>query len=140
MRALSRRALAVRSGLGAGARPVRVGGVARGQGSEARIPSLLLLHPAADRLAARQLVAGDVVNALRDQNVQVAAGQPDLGPSANGRGPDSRLDNLLHLFGRRRRGDRFAGFACLWWVAHNCWDVSIYVGDARSRVLPLLGR
>lgn len=38
-----------------------------------------------------------------------------------------------------RRGDRFAAFACLWWTAHSCWDVSIYIGDARSRVLPLLG-
>ena len=27
-----------------------------------------------DRLAARELTAGDVVNALREQNVQVAAG------------------------------------------------------------------
>jgi len=38
-----------------------------------------------------------------------------------------------------RRRDGFAAFVCLWWVAHNLWDVSVYVGDARARALPLLG-
>ncbi len=38
-----------------------------------------------------------------------------------------------------RRRDPYAAAVCLWWVAHNCWDVSIYVGDARTRALPLLG-
>ncbi len=37
-----------------------------------------------DRLASRNLTAPDVVNALRDQNVQVAAGQVGQPPSANG--------------------------------------------------------
>ena len=39
-----------------------------------------------DRLAARDLTAGDVVNALREQNVQVAAGS--LGSGAGARRPD----------------------------------------------------
>jgi hydrophobic/amphiphilic exporter-1 (mainly G- bacteria), HAE1 family len=37
-----------------------------------------------DRLAARKLTAGDVVNALRDQNVQVAAGQVGQPPARQG--------------------------------------------------------
>ncbi|MGE3840961.1 MAG: efflux RND transporter permease subunit [Vicinamibacterales bacterium] len=37
-----------------------------------------------DRLAARQLTASDVVNALRDQNVQVAAGQVGQPPARTG--------------------------------------------------------
>ena len=38
-----------------------------------------------------------------------------------------------------KRGDKHAAFTCLWWVAQNFWNVSIYIGDARSEVLPLVG-
>ena len=37
------------------------------------------------RLAARQLTAGDVVNALREQNVNVAAGSVGDSPARTGR-------------------------------------------------------
>ena len=37
-----------------------------------------------DRLAARKLTAGDVVNALREQNVQVAAGSLGQAPAPSG--------------------------------------------------------
>lgn len=35
-----------------------------------------------------------------------------------------------------RRGDRYAAGAVLWWVAQNCWNISVYAADARSRRLP----
>lgn len=38
-----------------------------------------------------------------------------------------------------RRGDRYAAGAVLWWVAQNCWNISVYAADARSRRLPLVG-
>jgi hypothetical protein len=38
-----------------------------------------------------------------------------------------------------RRGDRYGGAVCLWWVAQNCWNVSVYVADARLEELPLVG-
>lgn len=38
-----------------------------------------------------------------------------------------------------RRGDRHAASVCLWWVAQNCWNISVYVADARARELPLVG-
>lgn len=38
-----------------------------------------------------------------------------------------------------RRRDRFAAAVCLWWVAQNCWNVSVYVADARTQELPLVG-
>lgn len=37
------------------------------------------------------------------------------------------------------RRDRFGAAVCLWWVAQNCWDVAIYVADARAQELPLVG-
>jgi len=49
---------------------------------ERRYAMRLWLDP--DRLAARQLVAGDVVSALRSQNVQVAAGQVGQQPAVPG--------------------------------------------------------
>ena len=36
-------------------------------------------------------------------------------------------------------GDRFAASVLLWWVAQNCWNISNYVKDARSQLLPLVG-
>jgi hypothetical protein len=38
-----------------------------------------------------------------------------------------------------RRGDRHAASVALWWVAQNCWNVSVYVRDARAQALPLVG-
>ena len=38
-----------------------------------------------------------------------------------------------------RRGERYNAAVCLWWVAQNCWNVSVYVADARTRALPLVG-
>jgi len=38
-----------------------------------------------------------------------------------------------------RRGDRDAAAVCLWWVGQNCWNISVYVADARAQDLPLVG-
>ncbi len=38
-----------------------------------------------------------------------------------------------------RRADRHAASVALWWVAQNCWNVSVYVRDARAQALPLVG-
>lgn len=38
-----------------------------------------------------------------------------------------------------RRGERHSASVCLWWVAQNCWNISVYVADARARALPLVG-
>lgn len=38
-----------------------------------------------------------------------------------------------------RRSDRYAAGVALWWVAQNFWNVSVYVADARSQLLPLVG-
>jgi hypothetical protein len=38
-----------------------------------------------------------------------------------------------------RRADRHAATAALWWVAQNCWNVSVYMRDARTQALPLVG-
>lgn len=38
-----------------------------------------------------------------------------------------------------RRSDRHAASVALWWVAQNCWNVSVYVADARAQELPLVG-
>ncbi len=37
------------------------------------------------------------------------------------------------------QGDRHAASIPLWWFAQNLWNVSIYVQDARSQLLPLVG-
>lgn len=37
------------------------------------------------------------------------------------------------------RGDRYGAAVCLWWVAQNCWNISVYVADARAQELPLVG-
>lgn len=37
------------------------------------------------------------------------------------------------------RSDRFGAAVCLWWVAQNCWNISVYVADARAQELPLVG-
>ena len=38
-----------------------------------------------------------------------------------------------------RREDRFGAAVCLWWVAQNCWNISVYAADARAQELPLVG-
>ncbi len=37
------------------------------------------------------------------------------------------------------RGDRYAAAVLLWWLAQNLWNISVYVKDARSLELPLVG-
>lgn len=38
-----------------------------------------------------------------------------------------------------RRRDRHSASVVLWWVAQNCWNISVYVRDARAQELPLVG-
>lgn len=38
-----------------------------------------------------------------------------------------------------RRGDRHAATVAVWWIAQNCWNISVYVKDARAQELPLVG-
>lgn len=38
-----------------------------------------------------------------------------------------------------RRSERFGAAVCLWWVAQNCWNISVYAADARAQELPLVG-
>ncbi len=38
-----------------------------------------------------------------------------------------------------RRGDRFAAYVVCWWAAQNLWNISVYMRDARSQSLPLVG-
>ena len=38
-----------------------------------------------------------------------------------------------------RRGDRLGASVCLWWIAINCWNIAVYVADARAMELPLVG-
>jgi hypothetical protein len=38
-----------------------------------------------------------------------------------------------------RRGDRYAAGVAVWWLAQSCWNVAVYVKDARVQELPLVG-
>lgn len=38
-----------------------------------------------------------------------------------------------------KRGDRHAASVALWWIGQNCWNISVYVRDARAQELPLVG-
>ena len=38
-----------------------------------------------------------------------------------------------------RRHDRHAATVSLWWIAQNLWNISVYVRDARTQELPLVG-
>jgi len=38
-----------------------------------------------------------------------------------------------------RRKDRFAASCALWWVGQNLWNISVYIADARTELLPLVG-
>lgn len=37
------------------------------------------------------------------------------------------------------QGDRYGATVPLWWLGQNCWNISVYVRDARAQVLPLVG-
>ena len=38
-----------------------------------------------------------------------------------------------------RQGDRHGATIPLWWLGQNCWNISVYVRDAREQALPLVG-
>jgi hypothetical protein len=38
-----------------------------------------------------------------------------------------------------RGGDRHGATAPLWWLGQNCWNISVYIRDARLQELPLVG-
>jgi hypothetical protein len=38
-----------------------------------------------------------------------------------------------------RRKDRHAASVTLWWIGQNLWNISVYIRDARSQDLPLVG-
>ena len=38
-----------------------------------------------------------------------------------------------------KRGDRHAASVALWWIGENCWNIAVYVADARAQELPLVG-
>jgi hypothetical protein len=38
-----------------------------------------------------------------------------------------------------RAGDRHGATVPLWWMGQNCWNISVYVRDARTQDLPLVG-
>ena len=38
-----------------------------------------------------------------------------------------------------RQGDRHGASVPLWWLGQNCWNIAVYVKDARSQLLPLVG-
>jgi hypothetical protein len=38
-----------------------------------------------------------------------------------------------------RSGDRHGATVPLWWMGQNCWNISVYIRDARAQELPLVG-
>jgi hypothetical protein len=38
-----------------------------------------------------------------------------------------------------RAADRHGATVPLWWMGQNCWNISVYVRDARAQELPLVG-
>ena len=38
-----------------------------------------------------------------------------------------------------RSGDRHGATVPLWWLGQNCWNISVYIKDARTQALPLVG-
>jgi hypothetical protein len=38
-----------------------------------------------------------------------------------------------------RSGDRHGATVPVWWLGQNCWNISVYVNDARAQQLPLAG-
>lgn len=37
------------------------------------------------------------------------------------------------------QGDRYAATIPVWWTGQSCWNISVYVKDARAQALPLVG-
>ena len=38
-----------------------------------------------------------------------------------------------------RQGDAYGATVPLWWLGQNCWNISVYIRDARLQALPLVG-
>ena len=38
-----------------------------------------------------------------------------------------------------QQGDRHGATVPLWWIGQNCWNISVYIKDARTEALPLVG-
>lgn len=38
-----------------------------------------------------------------------------------------------------RAGDRHGATVPVWWMGQNCWNISVYIRDARTQELPLVG-
>jgi hypothetical protein len=38
-----------------------------------------------------------------------------------------------------KHGDRHGATVPLWWLGQNCWNISVYIRDARLQELPLVG-
>jgi hypothetical protein len=38
-----------------------------------------------------------------------------------------------------RQGDRHGATVPVWWLGQSCWNVSVYIKDARAQALPLVG-
>jgi hypothetical protein len=38
-----------------------------------------------------------------------------------------------------RQGDRHGATVPVWWLGQNCWNVAVYISDARTQELPLVG-
>jgi hypothetical protein len=38
-----------------------------------------------------------------------------------------------------RQGDPHGATVPLWWLGQNCWNISVYIRDARAQELPLVG-
>ena len=45
----------------------------------------------------------------------------------------------VFVVGLWRHGDRHGATVPLWWLGQNCWNISVYIRDARLQELPLLG-
>jgi hypothetical protein len=43
------------------------------------------------------------------------------------------------VFALWRHGDRHGATVPLWWLGQNCWNISVYIRDARLQELPLVG-
>ncbi|HKJ92439.1 MAG TPA: hypothetical protein VJ957_04680 [Longimicrobiales bacterium] len=37
------------------------------------------------------------------------------------------------------QGNRYAATVILWWIAQNLWNISVYIRDTRTQLLPLVG-
>jgi hypothetical protein len=46
---------------------------------------------------------------------------------------------LVFVVALWRTGDRHGASVPLWWLGQNCWNISVYVKDARTQELPLVG-